>query len=88
MKNERPNAGRNLLKRVRYRPEHKAPKQKIEVAISDLHRNCTDYIGINHAVSGNVPAAAVPQGEWRGVGEVERDSQIRTITLVIVTLSL
>ena len=23
MKNERPNAGRNLLKRVRYRPEHK-----------------------------------------------------------------
>ena len=41
------------------------------------------------AVSGNVPAAAdTPPGEWRGVGEVERDSQIRTITLVIVALSL
>ena len=30
-------------------------------------------------------ASVVP---WRGVGEVERDSQIRTITLVIVALSL
>ena len=32
----------------------------VEVAMSDLHLNCTNYIGISHAVSGNVPAAATP----------------------------
>ena len=48
----------SLLKRERYQPEHKAPKHHIEVAMSDLHRNCTNYIGISHAVSGNVPAPA------------------------------
>ena len=48
----------SLLKRERYQPEHKAPKHHIEVAMSDLHRNCTNYIGISHAVSGNVPAAS------------------------------
>ena len=48
----------------------------IEVAISDLHLNCTDYIDLNRG-SLCAPAAAVtPPGEWRGVGEVERDSQI------------
>ena len=26
--------------------------------MSDLHLNCTNYIGISHAVSGNVPAPA------------------------------
>jgi len=31
-------AKQDRLKRERYRVEHKAPKQKIEVAISDLHR--------------------------------------------------
>ena len=49
----------------------------IEVATSDLHRNCTNYIGTNLAVSGNQPRrSGFPSGEWRGVGEVERDSQI------------
>ena len=30
----------------------------IEVVMSDLHLNCTNYIVPSHAVSGNVPAAA------------------------------
>ena len=59
----------SLLKRERYQPEHKAPKHHIEVAMSDLHRNCTNYIGISHAVSGNVPAAS---GEPRKRGSIER----------------
>ena len=37
----------SLLKRKRYKPEHKAPKQYIKVATSDLHRNCTNYIPVN-----------------------------------------
>ena len=72
MKNERPNAKQNSLKCVRPQQTRIAPYN----------------ISITLAVSGNVPAAAVPLGEWRGVGGVERDSQIRTITLVIVALSL
>ena len=60
----------------------------VEVAMSDLHRISATYIDTNHAVSGNVPPQRLPPGEWRGVGEIGRDSQIRTITLVIVTLSL
>ena len=81
----------SLLKRKQYKPEHKAPKHYVEVAISDLHRNCTNYIGTNHAVSGMSPPQAVNHASvvpLRGVGEIGRDSQIRTITLVIVTLSL
>ena len=38
MKNERPNAQRNLLKREQSKPEHKALKHHVEVAMSDLHR--------------------------------------------------
>ena len=38
----------------------------IEVAMSDLHRNCTNYIVPNLAVSGNVP----PQRHPRVSGEV------------------
>ena len=37
-------AQRNLLKRERSKPEHKAPNRYVEVAISDLHRNIADYI--------------------------------------------
>ena len=59
MKNERPNTQRNLLKRVRYRPEHKAPKQKIEVAISDLHRNSATYIAPNPRQP-NIPPQRFP----------------------------
>ena len=62
MKNERPNAKRNLLKRERYRPEHKAPKQKIEVAISDLHRNSTDEMGNKPAAAYMPRRSGSPQG--------------------------
>ena len=49
--------------------------RKIEVATNDLHRISDTCIGINPAVSGNVPAAADnSRKEWRGVGEVEKGS--------------
>ena len=62
MKNERPNAKRNLLKRERYRPEHKAPKHHVEVATKSLHLNSATYIGINPRQP-NQPAAAIPRVE-------------------------
>ena len=40
-------AQRNLLKREQYKPEHKALKHHVEVAMSDLHRNTATYIPIN-----------------------------------------
>ena len=61
MKNERPNAQQNLLKRERHRPEHKTPKQKIEVAISDPHRNSANNIVPNPRQQ-SCPAAAIPPG--------------------------
>ena len=39
MKNERPKAQRNLLKREQSKPEHKAPKLYSELGMSDLHLN-------------------------------------------------
>ena len=59
------------MKNKRYKPNYPTETQAIpartqtvahhvEVAMSDLHLNCTNYIGISHAVSGNVPAAATP----------------------------
>ncbi len=55
MKNVRPNAARNFLKRKQYKPEHKAPNRKIEVAINSPHRNSTTYIGINRGSPINPP---------------------------------
>ena len=87
------------MKNVRYKPNiptetrtmqsrTQITARNIEVAMYDLHRISDTYIAPNRG-SLCVPAAAdTPPGEWRGVGEVERDSQIRTITLVIVALSL
>ena len=40
-------AQRNLLKRKRPQPEHKAPKHHVEVGINDLHRNTATYIPVN-----------------------------------------
>ena len=40
-------AQRNLLKRERSQPEHKATKHHIEVGISDLHRIPESYIPVN-----------------------------------------
>ena len=48
MKNERYKPNKKILKRKRFQPEHKAPKHHVEVAMSDLHLNCTNYIGTNH----------------------------------------
>ena len=69
MKNERPNAQRNLLKREQSKPEHKASKRYIEVGMSDLHRTQADYIPVNRG-SRYAPPQRIPQGS----GEVlERD---------------
>ena len=48
MKNERYKPNKKILKRKRFQPEHKATKHHVEVAMSDLHLNCTNYIGANH----------------------------------------
>ena len=40
-------AQRNLLKRERSQPEHKATKHHIEVGISDLHLNTATYIPVS-----------------------------------------
>ena len=47
MKNERPNAQRNLLKREQSKPEHNSPKHHVEVGMSDLHRIPESYIAPN-----------------------------------------
>ena len=31
------------MKNKRYKPEHKAPKHHVEVAMNDLHRNSATY---------------------------------------------
>ena len=54
-------AKQDQLKRERYRIEHKAPKQKIEVAISDPHLNSATYI-VPSPRQPNQPAAAEPPG--------------------------
>ena len=36
-------AKQDHLKRERYKPEHKAPKHHVEVAMNDLHRNSATY---------------------------------------------
>ena len=68
MKNERPNAQRNLLKREQSKPEHKALKRYIEVGIKNLHRNTAVYIPVNRG-SQNAPPQRIPPGVRRGVGE-------------------
>ena len=75
MKNERPKTQQNLLKRERYRAEHKTPKQKIEVAISNLHRNSANSI-VTSPRQPNVPAAADSPGRGVRVQRIEeRDSR-------------
>ena len=54
-------AQRNLLKRERSKPEHKAPKRYVEVAMIDLHRKQADYIPVNRG-SLHFPAAADSPG--------------------------
>ena len=69
MKNERPNAQRNLLKREQSKPEHKAPNRYVEVATNSLHRIQAAYIPVNRG-SQNAPPQRIPKGS----GEVlERD---------------
>ena len=58
-------AQRNLLKRKRSKPEHKAPNRYIEVAMNSLHRNKADYIPVNRG-SQNAPPQRIPR-----VDEVE-----------------
>ena len=81
------------MKNVRYKPNYPTETRTIPSRTQSTqtsrrsgdyrqHLNCTNYIVPNHAVSGNVPAAAVfPGKRLRGVGEIGRDSQIRTISL-------
>ena len=57
-----PQAQRNLLKRERFQPEHKAPIHHVEVGISDLHRNTAAYIPV-HRGSQNAPPQRIPRGE-------------------------
>ena len=61
MKNERPNAQRDFLKRKRSKPEHKALKHQVEVGISDStgYRN---PISLSTAAAYINPAAADPPG--------------------------
>ena len=54
-------AQRNLLKRKRPQPEHKAPKRYVEVGMSDLHRIPESYIPVNRG-SLHFPAAADTPG--------------------------
>ena len=65
MKNERPNAQRNFLKREQSKPEHKAPKRYIEVGMNSLHRTPESYIPVNRG-SSNAPPQRIPR-----VDEVE-----------------
>ena len=62
MKNERPNAERNLLKRERYRPEHKQlhqiPKWRLATCTGFQQTIFPQARGSNHA-----PPQRIPQGE-------------------------
>ena len=58
-------AQRNLLKRKRSKPEHKAPKHHVEVGIKNLHRIQATYIPVNRG-SQYVPPQRIPR-----VDEVE-----------------
>ena len=62
MKNVRYNAQQNLLKREQSKPEHKAPKHHVEVAIKSPHRTPESYIAPNPRQP-NQPAAAILRGE-------------------------
>ena len=55
-------AGRDFLKREQSKPEHKATKRHIEVAMSDLHRIPDSYIPVNRG-SQNAPPQRTPRGE-------------------------
>ena len=65
-------AQRNLLKRKRSKPEHKAPKRHVEVGANRLHRNKATYIPVSPRQQ-ICPAAADPhRGQercWRGIGD-------------------
>ena len=61
-------AYRNLLKREQSKPEHKALKHHVEVAMIDLHLNTANYIPVNRG-SQNAPPQRTPKGVRRGVGE-------------------
>ena len=63
-------AQQNLLKRERYRAEHKATKHHVEVGIKNLHRIQAAYI----PVSPRQPIFPRRSGSPKGSGEVlERD---------------
>ena len=69
MKNERPNAQRDFLKRKRFQPEHKAPKRHVEVGISD-----STGIQLPKLPQARGSRYAPPQRIPQGSGEVlERD---------------
>ena len=48
----------------------------LETLAIQANQNCTNYIPVALAVSGNVPPQRQPQSGLRGVGEIGRDSQI------------
>ena len=61
-------AQRNLLKRKRPKPEHKAPKHHVEVGMKNLHRIPESHIPVNRG-SRYAPPQRIPKGVRRGVGE-------------------
>ena len=72
MKNERPNAQRDFLKRKRSKPEHQAPKHHVEVGIKNLHRIQAAYIPVNRGSQSAPPQRITPRGQercWRGIGD-------------------
>ena len=72
MKNGRPNAQRDFLKREQSKPEHKATKHHVEVGMNSLHRIQATYIPV-HRGSSHAPPQRIPQrGQercWRGIGD-------------------
>ena len=72
-------AQRNLLKRKRPKPEHKAPKRHVEVGMSDLHRIQATYIPVNRG-SLHFPAAADPPG-WMRWSPEDGEGGLRRVLL-------
>ena len=75
------------MKNVRFKPNYPTETQAIQARTHSTqtlrrsgdyrqHRNCTNYIPVNPRQPNQPRRSGFPSGEWRGVGEVERDSQI------------
>ena len=79
MKNERPNAQRDFLKREQSKPEHKAPKRYIEVGMIDLHRIPESYIPVSPRQQ-ICPAAADSPG-WMRWSPEDGEGGLRRVLL-------